>query len=243
MELTKLKEYYNKIDSCSVALQNEIDFEYIQNQITKISLYTEQVNHIIGELLVEQTKLEHSLTNTRFEYELKFTQFMMDNSQVKNLSTAKERKDYINYYLMRDDYRKLLDLEQEYKDVEKLLDLARKKSKDLDRTYPKLKTLWESLNSEVKNIKKIGSDSEHINRVKNKINENNSNYKPVFTDDLVEEINLKQYDKKDNTNNDFFNKINDESFDSDFEDDEDNKINTLYNKSVEEEVDDLLKDL
>lgn len=239
MEMNKLKEYYNQIDSCSVALEKDVDFEYIQNQITKISIYTEQINHVIGEILVEQTKLEHNLTNSKFEYELKFTQFMMDNSQVKSLSTAKERKDYINYYLMREDYRNIVNLEQEYKDVEKLLDLARKKAKDLDRVYPKLKTLWESLNSEVKNIKKIGSDSDHISRVKSKISEEVSSYKPVFTDSLVEEINLQQYDKKDKINN-VLDKLNLEENEEDlFENDDD----FLSKKAIDMEVDDLLKDL
>jgi hypothetical protein len=229
MEIDRLKDYYNKIDSCSVALENNIDFEYIQNQITKTSMYTEQISHIIGELLVEQTKLEHRITDTKFEYELKFTQFMMNNSTVKDLPTSKERKDYINYFLMRDEYRSLVDLEQEYKDVEKLIDLARKKSKDLDRTYPKLKTLWESLSSEVKNIKKIGSDSEHISRVKNKISDNSNSYKPVFTDNLVEELNFKQYDKKDKIDNIFY--------DSKFDD------STFEKDDIEKDVDELLKDL
>lgn len=240
MEINKLKDYYNKIDSCSVALDSNIDFEYIQNQITQVSMYTENINHIIGELLVEQTKLEHNITNVKFEYELKFTQFMMDNSQVKNLSTAKERKDYINYYLMREEYRNLLNLEQEYKDVEKLLDLSRKKARDLDRVYPKLKTLWESLNSEIKNIKKIGSDSEHINRVKNKINNDQTDYKPVFTDALVEELSYKQYDNDNNKNNILDNIKNDEE--DIFEEDREEEKNSFFSEKSED-IEDLLKDL
>jgi hypothetical protein len=240
MEINKLKDYYNKIDSCSVALDSNIDFEYIQNQITQVSMYTENINHIIGELLVEQTKLEHNITNVKFEYELKFTQFMMDNSQVKNLSTAKERKDYINYYLMREEYRNLLNLEQEYKDVEKLLDLSRKKARDLDRVYPKLKTLWESLNSEIKNIKKIGSDSEHINRVKNKINNDQTDYKPVFTDALVEELSYKQYDNDNNKNN-ILDNIKDDEEDI-FEEDREEEKNSFFSEKSED-IEDLLKDL
>lgn len=226
MKIEKLKEYYNRINECSVALQEDIDFEYIHNQITKVALYTENLNQIIGEVLVDQTRLEHKITNEKFEYELKFTQYMINNSEVKKLSTAKERKDYINYFLMKDVYRNILDLEQEAKDISNLLELARKKSRDLDRTYPKLKILWESLSSEVKNIKKIGSDMDHIDRVRNKITDGATHSKPVFSDNIVEEISTNQYDIEEESND-----IPDISAKSE----EDLKI--------EQDVDDLLKDL
>lgn len=228
MDIPKLQEYYNKIDSCSVALSNELSFEYIQNQITQVAMYTEQINHYIGEILVEQTRIEHSITDKNFEYELKFTQYMMDNSEVKGLSTAKERKDYINYFLMKEDFRELVNLQQELKDVTKLFDLANKKAKDLDRTYPKLKTLWESLHTEIKNVKKLGSDMDHIDRVRNNITSGSSIAKPVFTDTTVEEISAKQYDNSVQLNDIL----------AEFDDTE---SHNAY--SIEDDVDDLLKDL
>jgi hypothetical protein len=231
MEMVKLQEYYNKIDSCSVALSSEVDFEYIQNQITQVAMYTEDLNRVIGEILVEQTRLEHKITDRRFEYELKFTKYMMENAEVKSLTTAKERKDFINYFLMKEDYRTLIDLEQEEKDIEKLLDLAKKKSKDLDRTYPKLKTLWESLHSEVKNIKKIGSDMEHIDRVRNRITDGAPYIKPVFADNIVEEITSGQYDNNNDDLADFL------------EEEDDSSSQSISASSIENDVNDLLRDL
>lgn len=199
MEIDDLKEYYNKIDACSVSLSTELDFDYLQEKIVKTALITESLNRIIGEILIEQTRIDHLITDKKFSYELRFTQFQMNNVEVKSLSTSKERKDYINYFLMKDEYRSLLDLEQEGKDIEKLLDLAKKKARDLDRIYPKLKTMWESYSSEMRNIKKIGSDSEHINRVRDKITEENKLSTPVFTDTIVEELESYQYiNNKDN---------------------------------------------
>ena len=226
MDYEKLKSYYNKVDKFSVTLRNEMNFDSLQEQLTKLALNIEDLNRVIAELLVEQTQLERNVTEKKFEYELKFTQYYVDNLDVKKFQTAKERKDYINYFLMKDDYKYLVDKEQELRDVEKLLDLAKKKSRDLDRTYPKLKTLWESIQSESKYIKKIGSDAEYINRVKDQIDLDNSSHKPLFTDGSVEELISDQYDNNKKEENDIR---------SDFD--------TRSQKEVDQEVEDLLSDL
>jgi hypothetical protein len=224
MEYAKLKEYYDKIDQCSLRITKDMDFDDLQEHITKLALYIEELNRTMAELLVEQTRLEHDVTNTKFQYELEFTQYLVDNSEVKKLTSSKERKDYINYFLMKDRYRNLLDKEQELRDVQKLIDLAKKKARDLDKTFPKLKTLWESLQSEMKYIKKIGSDSEYIEKVKQKINLDNSNQKTLFTDSSVENLFTNQYDY-----------IESESLD--------NSDNSSQEKIVEDDLEDLLKDL
>lgn len=220
MDMDKLKSYYNQIESCSVSLQKEIDFDYIQEQITKMALHTETLNTLLGEVLISQTELEHEITEKKFKYELEVNQYLRDNVDVKKIATAKERKDFVNYFLMKDQYKELLDLDQQVRDIDKLLDLAKKKSRDLDRTYPKLKTLWDSLSMEIRHIKKIGSDFEHIERVRNKILDENL-VKPIFTDAIVEELEKDQYYKED--------KLNDNLAE--------------FDSSITDEVDDLLKDL
>jgi len=222
MEIENLKDYYNRIDQCSLTLRKDADFEYIQSQITKIALYTEDMNRIIGELLVEKTKLEHNLTDIRFEYELKFTQNMVSNSEVKGIFTGKERKDYINYFLLKEDHRKIGKLELEIKDIESLLDFSKKKARDLDRLFPKLQTLWESTVNEMKYIKKIGSDFDYIERVKDKLSEEQKNSTPVFTDSVIEQIKLEQYN------------LDDSSI---------SKEHEIKNNLIEEELDDLLGDI
>ena len=193
MEVTKLQEYYNRIDRCSVSLDKEADFEYIQTQISKIAMHTEEMNRTIGELLIEKVKLEHQLTDVNFEYELKYTEHMNKNSDVKNIHTGKERKDYINYFLLKDDYKKINNIKLEIKDLDSLIDFAKKKAKDLDRLFPKLQTLWESIQTEMKYIKKIGSDSHFIDKVRKEISEEQRKVIPIFTDKLVEEIKEEQY--------------------------------------------------
>lgn len=193
MEIESLKNYYNQIERCSLSLIKDADFDYIQGQIAKIAVYTEDMNRIIGELLVEKTKLEHNLTDIRFEYELKFTQFMVTSADVKNIPTGKERRDYINYFLLKEEHRRIGNIELELKDIESLLDFAKKKARDLDRLFPKLQTLWESIQTEMKYIKKIGSDAGYIEKIKNNISEEQKQSKPIFTDSIVEQIQLEQY--------------------------------------------------
>lgn len=187
MNIDKLKEYYNRIDKCSVYMDREVDFEYVQTQIGKIAFFTEELSRITGEILIELTRLEHQITDMTFEFELKSAQ-QADKSEVKSFSSSKERTQYINYVLLKEDFRKLTDLQQEQKDIKNLFELAKKKSKDLDRAYPKLKLLWESVQTEMKYIKKIGSDSEYINKVRDSINKDNENVKPIFTDSIVDQI-------------------------------------------------------
>lgn len=197
MEIENLKNYYNRIDQCSLTLTKEADFEYIQSQISKIAIYTEDMNRIIGELLVEKTKLEHNLTDHRFEYELKFTNHMVTNQDVRGINTGKERKDYINYFLLKDDFKKIGQIELEIKDLDSLLDFAKKKARDLDRLFPKLQTLWESTQTEIKYYKKLGSDSQYIEKVRNSIADDKQASTPVFTDNVIEQIKLEQYNSND----------------------------------------------
>jgi len=199
MDIEKLQDYYNRIDKCSVVINQEVDFDYIQKSITKIAIYTEELNRAIGEILIEKTRLEHSLTDKEFEYELHFTKYMIENPDVKKFSTGKERKDYINYVLLKDSYKEIKNLEQELKDIESLLELSKKKAKDLDRTYPKLKTLWDSVQIEMKYLKKIGSDYDYIEKVKNNINEEKSHITPLFSDSLVEKFKDDLYYQEENT--------------------------------------------
>jgi len=226
MEYNKLKDYYNRVDQCSITIQKDMDFDNLQEQITKLAIHIEDLNRVIGELLIEQTKLEHEVTNKKFEYELKFTEYQLHNSDVKQFTTSKERKDYINYFLMKDDYRFLVDKEQELRDVEKLLDLSKKKARDLDKTYPKLKTLWDSIQLELKYVKKMGSDSEYISNVKSKMDIEKSAYVPLFTDNIVEELIEHQYD---NTS------VKEDNLLAEFD--------TKSQKEVEEELEELLGDL
>jgi hypothetical protein len=201
MNIERLQDYYNRIDRCAVIIDQEVDFDYIQKAITKIAIYTEDLNRILGEILVEKTRLEHTLTDRTFEYELRFTKYMNENPDVKKFNTGKERKDYINYFLLKDNYKEIKNLEQELKDIESLLELAKKKAKDLDRTYPKLKILWDSVQTEMKYIKKMGSDSDYINEVKNKIDNEKNQSIPIFSDTLVEQIQDDLYNNKETIEN------------------------------------------
>lgn len=217
MKLEDLKSFYNRIDKCSISLDKDVDFEYIQQQISKIAIYTDDLNRIIGQILIEITRLEHLLTDSKFEFDLKVTDNLTNNVEVKKLGTIKERTNYIHFFILQQDFRTITNLEQELRDSNSLLSLARKKAKDLDRTYPKLKTLWESVQSEVKNIKKLGSDSDFVEKVRNSIDDDQKNKKPIFTDNLVEQMKLTQYNKLEDSN--------------------------IENNVVEQEVDDLLNDI
>jgi hypothetical protein len=198
MKIEKLKEYYNKIDRCSINLSSDLsDFNAIQLQIAKTALYTEELNTAMGEILIEKTKLEHSITEKSFDYELKFAQSMMDNKDVKQFSTGKERKDYINYFILKDDYKELSSIKQELKDIESLLELCRKKAKDLDRMYPKLKTLWDAIQLEQKFSRGKGSDADYINKVKDSIDKEQQQKAPIFVDNVVEQIKEERYNNKD----------------------------------------------
>jgi hypothetical protein len=200
MEIERLKEYYNQIDKISLRVDSTADIEYIRTQMGKTAIYVEEINRVLGELLVEKTKLEHSLTYSEFEYDMKVTKHLHENVDVGNLKTIKERQDYINFYLLKDDYRSLKNLKQELRDIESLIDLCKKKARDLDRLYPKLKTLWDILASELKTIKGIGSDAKYIEAVKNKISEDTNDKLPIFpifTDATVEQIEDSQYNEDD----------------------------------------------
>jgi hypothetical protein len=197
MDVEKLKNYYNKIDSCSVTIEKDVDFNYIHEKIAQTAIHIDTMNTIVGELLIEKSRLEHLITEKRFEYKLKSIEIAQNNAEVKRLSTAKEREDFINYFLLKDSYKELINIEQQDKDVEKLLELAKKKARDLDKTYPKLKTLWNTIELEAKYIKKLGSDSEHIERVRDKIS--NEEVKPIFVDDQVDDF--KYYNSPEETDN------------------------------------------
>jgi len=231
MKIENLQKYYNEINKCSIVFNGVVDFEFIQTQISKIAVYTEELNRIIGEILIDTTKLEHSITDTKFEYELKFTDILKNNIEVQKLSTVKERTNYINYFILQGDYKNITNLDQELRDNKSLLDLAKKKARDLDRTYPKLRTLWESIQAEVKFIKKIGSDEEHLNKVLHSIDNDQKQIKPIFTDNLVEQIKTNQYNDKEDTG--LGDSIKNNSSDE----------KTSTNEEVDSKIDDLLQDL
>lgn len=188
MNIEQLTKYYNKISECSITLSKEADFDYIQKQITKIALFTEDLNAMIGEILVLKTKMEHDVSEKSFEFELKMTEYLSNNFNAKNLSTGKERRDYISYTLMKDEYKVLRDARQELRDIESLLSLAYKKSRDIERMYPKIKTLWESIQAELKFSGKIGSDSKYINEAREKVSEDVTFKKDTFEDNAVNQI-------------------------------------------------------
>ena len=208
----------NRINACSIRLEENLDFVTVKEQISKTAIYTEDLNRILGEILIEKTKLEHLSTEKTFDYELNFSEFMNKNPEVTKFATGKERKDYINYFLMKDVYRELKNIEQELKDVEGLLELAKKKARDLDRIYPKLKTLWEASQLELKYTKGLGSDSDYVAKVKDAIDKEQKETIPIFTDSTVEEM------KNDPYNN------------MDVEDSEESK-------NIEINIDDLIRDL
>ena len=218
MKIESLQEYYNRINACSIRLEENLDFVTVKEQISKTAIYTEDLNRILGEILIEKTKLEHLSTEKTFDYELNFSEFMNKNPEVTKFATGKERKDYINYFLMKDVYRELKNIEQELKDVEGLLELAKKKARDLDRIYPKLKTLWEASQLELKYTKGLGSDSDYVAKVKDAIDKEQKETIPIFTDSTVEEM------KNDPYNN------------MDVEDSEESK-------NIEINIDDLIRDL
>lgn len=197
MNIEKLQEIYNKINTYSIRISREADFDYIQTEIAKISVYTDEINQVIGEILSDKTRIEHLLMDKTFEFDVRSTELMMNNNDVKQFTTGKERKEYTNY-ILKDDLKQIKMLEQELKDVDNLLGLARKKAKDLDRTYPKLKTLWESVSTEMKFLKKQGSDFEYINKVKNNIDEEKKINTPIFPNKIVEEIVENEYNKEEN---------------------------------------------
>jgi len=245
MDVNKLKEYYNMVDKCSITIKKEVDIEYVITQISKMAFYVEDLNKILGELLIEQTRLEHILTSLKFEHELKVMNYLTNNSEVKKLSTSKERRDYVNYFLMKEEYREIVNTELELNDVSKLIDLTKKKARDLDKSYPKLKVIWDAVQSELKNLRKIGSDEEFISKVKDSIREDHSNFKPIFSDSLVEELTDDSYhksvdisEKKDDQNN-----TNEDIISSTDTDILDEENDLLSDREINDEVEQLLADL
>jgi len=193
MRVEKLQGYYNTVNSCSLSLQKEVDFDYVQTQLAKMAILNDTLNTVIGEVSVEQTVIRNKHTNNQFEYDIKATDMKVNDSKVTQLSTAKERNDYINFFLLKDDYKELLDLDASIKDLEQLLKLAHKKSRDIERLYHKLKMIWDTVQLELKTIKKIGSDGEYISKVRKELYD--LPIKPIFTDDAVEQIKSDQYNK------------------------------------------------
>jgi len=195
MEIVRLQELYNLINSYSVSIDEAVDFSYIQTSISKTAIYIQEINKIIAEILIDKMRIEHLVNDKESEYEIRFSDFLINNPDVKAYSTGKERKDYINY-LLRELIKETRLLNQEQKDDEALLKLAEKKARDLDRVYPKLKTLWDSIEKELNYLKRIGSDSEYLMKVKNIIDKEAKASTPVFTDDIVEKIDSDKVEKQ-----------------------------------------------
>ncbi len=78
--------------------KKEVDIDYVITQISKMAIYVEELNQVLGQLLVEQTRLDHIYTDKKFEHELRLIEYLTNNSDVKSLSTSKERRDYVNYF-------------------------------------------------------------------------------------------------------------------------------------------------
>jgi len=231
MEVKKLQEYYNTVNNCSLSLQKEIDFDYIQTQLAKMAAYNDTLNTVIGEVSVEQTILRNKHTNNRFAFDVRATDLSINDPRITQLATAKERNDYINFFLLKDDYKELLDWDASIKDLEQLLKLAHKKSRDIEKLYNKLKLLWDTVQLELKTIKRLGSDGDFIAKVKNELD--SQPIKPIFTDDAVEQIKMDQYNNED--------KLNKTKVDTTLEG-TDLEIN-LDNKLINDEVESLLADI
>jgi len=195
MDVKKLQEYYNTVNSCSLSLRKDADFDYVQTQLAKMAVYNDTLNTVIGEVSVEQTILRNKHTNNQFAFDVKATDLNVNDPRVTHLATAKERHDYIHFFLMKDDYKELLDLDAGIKDLEQILKLAHKKSRDIEKLYNKLKMLWDTIQLELKTIKRIGSDGDFIDKVRKELD--NVTIKPIFTDDAVEQIKMDQYNSND----------------------------------------------
>ena len=191
MEVEKLQEYYNTINACSLSLQKEVDFDYIQSQLSKMAIYNDTLNTVIGEVSVQQTLLRNKYTNSKFDYDVRATDLAINDPKVTQLATVKERNDFINFFLLKDDYKSLIDLDASIKDLDQLLKLAHKKSRDIEKLYSKLKLLWDTVQLEIKSIKKLGSDGDYIAKVRDELD--NTSIKPIFTDDAVEQMKNDQY--------------------------------------------------
>lgn len=195
MEIKKLQEYYNTVNECSLSLQKDVDFDYIQTQLSKMAIHNDTLNTVIGEVSVEQTLIRNKATNDRFSFDVRATDLSVNDPRVTKLATVKERHDFIHFFILKDEYKAIVDLEASIKDLEQLLKLANKKSRDIDKLYNKLKLLWDTVQLELKTIKRIGSDDEFINKVRNELD--NTPIKPIFTDDAVEQMKSAQYNNSD----------------------------------------------
>lgn len=231
MDVKKLQEYYNTVNNCSISLKKEADFDYVQTQLAKMAAYNDVLNTVIGEISVEQTILRNNHTNGKFEFDVRATDLMVNDPRVTQLATSKERNDFINFFILKDDYKKLLDLDSSIKDLEQLLKLAHKKSRDIEKLYNKLKMLWESIQMELKTIKRIGSDGDFVEKFRNELY--NSPIKPIFTDEAVEQIKMGQYNNAD--------KLNETTVESVIKD-SDTEI-TEEDKNINDEVESLLNDI
>jgi len=231
MEVKKLQEYYNTINECSLSLKKDADFDYVQTQLAKMAVFNDTLNTVIGEVSVEQTILRNKHTNGRFAFDVHATDLASNDPRVTQLATAKERHDYIHFFLLKDDYKELIDLDASIKDLEQLLKLAHKKSRDIEKLYNKLKMLWDTIQLELKTIKRLGSDGDFIDKVRNDLD--SSPVKPIFTDDAVEQIKMDQYNNTD--------KLEDEAVNSLLEGTDEGS--TPEDKLIDIEVDSLLEDI
>ncbi len=231
MDVKKLQEYYNTVNNCSISLKKEADFDYVQTQLAKMAAYNDILNTVIGEISVEQTILRNTHTNKKFEFDVKATDLMVNDPRVTQLSTSKERNDYVNFFILKDSYKELLDLDSNIKDLEQLLKLAHKKSRDIEKLYNKLKMLWESIQLELKTIKRLGSDGDFIEKVKKDLDD--TPVKPIFTDDAVEQLKMAQYNEEDELNKGIVGSILEGS----------DVVSTESNSYIDQEVESLLADI
>lgn len=194
MTLETIERLYTDINKIKISIIKDVDFDYIQQEVSALSFYKDDLGRIISEILKSKTEIENIFNHKHFEYEVRAIDLLMTNSDVKKFSSEKERRNYIDYFLMKEDKKEIEDLNQQLSDLEKLLSLAKRKSKDLDEKYKWLKTQWEIVENELHMLKKQGSDAEYQDKVRDKIN-NDEQVKTVFSDDTVTELNNENKDK------------------------------------------------
>ena len=232
MDVKKLQDYYNTVNECSLSLRKDVDFDYVQTQLSKMAIHNDTLNTVIGEVSVEQTILRNKHTNDRFDFDVRATDLAKNDPRITQLATAKERNDFINFFILKDDNKKLIDLDAGIKDLEQLLKLAHKKSRDIEKLYNKLKLLWDTVQLELKTIKKLGSDGDFIDKVRNDLD--NTVIKPIFTDDAVEQMKNDQY----NSSPSKVEERIESTFDKTIED-----LPSISDQMIDAEVEDLLADI
>jgi len=242
MDVKKLQEYYNTVNECSLSLVKDADFDYVQTQLAKMAVYNDTLNTVIGEVSVEQTIIRNKHTNKKFAFDVQATELNSNDPRVTQLATAKERHDFIHFFILKEEYKELVDLDASIKDLEQLLKLAHKKSRDIEKLYNKLKMLWDTIQLELKTIKRLGSDGDFIDKVRNELD--SAPIKPIFTDDAVEQIKMDQYNNSDKVSQEQVKDLLEvKSLLKGFNEESNEEPVTPENQLIDDEVESLLADI